>query len=372
MKQYLLLLITIILISSCEDQVGMAVSGALKNTLSGRAFGDSAGDAAYEAYKKKSIIPPANNDSVACVDNSASDPLSDIARHLCNSCTPWGRCDPKSCGCDKLCPDNFEILKRSGKEQSTAKNNSLAFSNSDDDFYNNVTDYAGFCWGHALVTQRFNQLATFTGSGNGEDPFKNKSSDEKEKLLNFYQGIIDKIHNDEPVDIPGFKNLEEFSANPATKVLLEKDVGNSWMQDATTNQGRSMSMNSTSESKEYYDNLFDDIDFRTKHNQSPLIVLNNSENSQEVHAVLVSNTGSDFQGRFLCIRDSNEFPPKESNSCTNKLRLLPDGHLNYNHGPGPKIGRVELSQFENSHTALRIKNLHEKCVNDYNCSSAKK
>jgi hypothetical protein len=372
MKKNLLLILMAVLFASCESQLGTAVSGMFGNLVSGNLFSSSSGDELYEKMKEKS----GNGLSADLGNSTCGDPLKDIIPindnnksniskikdNLC-SCKAWGTCDKKSCSCNVLCPDNFKIFDRPGNSDSIG--NSLAFTNMDDAFYAKDSFYSGYCWGHALVTQRFNRLASFEANL----PKKFVGIDHELERLREYKGIIAKLNNNEPVDIPGFKNLKEFSSDPEVKNLLMDSVKDQWQENAMSSQGISMVTGSDSQGAEYYNKVFDDIEYRINNHQSPAIVFNEEDNATKAHTVLVSGSGRMSTGeRYLCLRDNN-IEPLYLQDCKRKMILNKDGTMNY---PGfGKVGKLKVTHGENANTVEQVNNLKVKCLGDKECIAKK-
>lgn len=382
MKKNLFLLLISILVSSCETQLGTAVVTAMENVVTGKAFSGSAADVAYENYKKEVSPTPGisqdTNPIGSCTQNdidlfplstSNADSLTKIKNNMC-SCQVWGTCDANSCACGVLCPDNFSILNRTGLALDESNENSMAFTNGDPMFYKTDPTYTGYCWGHAVITQRFNRLAKFDASAPKAFPDGELSEKELEQRHEYYESILKKISNNEPVDIPGFKNLNEFSKNLEIKKLLKELIKQNWATNAMSFQGLSVVATSEPQGSEYYNKLFDDIEYRLKNFQSPTIVFNRKGLSVMAHAVLVSGVGVEKNGeRYLCIRDNNDHA-SETQNCGMKMRLKSDGTCYYD-GWYSDIGVIKLSHAENGDTVEQMKNLRSKCQGDKNCSAEK-
>lgn len=377
MKKNICLMLLIVFFTSCESQLGTAVSSAFTNLFTGKGFSSSSSDEMYEELKEKERMSKDTSyisNSGACVSGAqdalvmvldkTANQFSKIKDKLC-SCKAWGTCDNKSCSCEKLCPEGFDILDRG--VDNDAPENSLSFNNGDTAFYKKDSGYTGYCWGHAVVTQRFNRLATF--NPNYKKPFADE--DEKSTRIKNYQYIIDKINNNEPVEIMGFKNLKEFSSDPEVKDLLQESVKKNWGENAMSMQGLTMVTSTRSQGEEYYSKLFDDIEYRLGKHQEPTIVLNQLGEGSTAHAFLISGSGVDQTTgeRYLCARDNN-FSAERISNCQKKLYLTKEGTLEYHIIPGmpPKaIGNMKVSYTENSNTVEQVKNLKEHCLGLKGC-----
>jgi hypothetical protein len=386
MNKNLRLLSLLFIISSCESQLGTSIQGAFTNVLSGNFGFSSSGNEAYTKMKKEYLSNPNLNlntptctvvDEINPIININTENISKIKDELC-SCSAWGSCDAKSCSCEKLCPNDFSIFKRLDNTAMESSENTLSFTNAANKFSDGIT-YQGYCWGFALLTQRFNRMANFSPAS----PKKFTTINEDSSRINFYKDIIRRVNNNEVVDIPGFSNLQDFSEDPEVKDLLEDSVKDLWSENAMSMQGLGMVASSRTPKKNDLNKMFDDIEFRLKNNLSPAIVYNLADSQTSAHTLLVSGSGvnSNTGERYLCLRD-NQYQAKDSLNCNIKMIIKSDGTLIREYGGGllvdsktkrpiePLIvGKVELAHSENTNTIEQISNLRDKCKNDKNCNS---
>lgn len=368
MKKNLLLIFLAVFFVSCESQLGTAVTGMFGNLVNGNLFSSSSGDELYEKMKAKSegaISADLGNSTcgdplkdIIPLNNKNKNNISKIKDNIC-SCKTWGTCDKRSCSCNVLCPDTFEIFDRPGNDDSV--DSSLSFTNEDSAWKKNDSTYTGYCWGHALVTQRFNRMASFKA----DQPKRFVGVDYEQERLREYKSIISRINNNEAVDIPGFKNLKEFSSDPEVKNLLMDSVKDQWQENAMSSQGISMVTGSDSQGAEYYNKVFDDIEYRVKNHQSPAIVFNEEDRATRAHTVLVSGSGRLSTGeRYICLRDNN-LKPEDLVGCKRKMILMKDGTMNY---PGfGKVGKLKVTHGENANTVEQATNLRTKCLGEKDC-----
>ena len=381
MKKNLLLVGLLLVFSACENQVGTAVTSTFSNIISGRAFQDSSSNEAYKALKEASLSKP-QMDSVSpnCIpldvmntlSVSEEENFSTIKDQLC-TCTAWGTCDAKSCSCKLLCPKDFGIFKKVNHWERDSFENTLSFTNNDNRYASSDPTYNGYCWGIATVTQRFNRLATF-------DPAavkKHATMEEESLRLQEYRNIIAQINRNEPVTIPGFRSLEDFSSDPEVKNLLEESVKDVWGASATTTQGLGMVTSTKTPGTKELNELFDDLEFRLKNNLSPSIVYNEKESVTRAHVLQVSGSGTNLQGeRYLCLRDNN-FKADYSMDCNIKMIMKKDGRVVNEYGPynpyriSPiEIGKIALTHTENTDTMEQMHNLHNKCAGEKGCEKS--
>ena len=372
MNKKIALLMILLTFVACESQIGTAISTAFTNLITGNAFSNSSSDELYQKLKEQSLAKAQNgeesglstciNQSLDVIGSSTGIDFKKVKDNLC-TCKAWGTCDKQSCSCDILCPNDFSILNRSGHATDESADNSLSFTNGDFEFYKRDSHYTGYCWGHAVVTQRFNRLAKFDPT----TPRKFASASEFQERRRELKSIIKKLNNNEPVDIAGYKNLKEFSSDPEAKELLLDNVKDEGARNAMSTQGLSIVASGKPESKEYYEDLFNDIEFRLKNHQSPAIVFNQKENSAFAHTVMVSGSGITKEGiRYLCLRDNN-YQQNENMNCGSKMYLNPDGKVTYDKWSPYEIGKVQLSYTENSNTLEQMENLRKRCHDDKDC-----
>lgn len=383
MKRNLLLLTMIMIFSACESQLGTTIGSSISNVFTGKAFISSSGDEAYNAMKSQASKMPASSsgsltptcaslDTIIPLTDKDSGNMSRIKDKLC-TCVAWGTCDAKSCSCENLCPKDFKIIKKLAAPSDTEEN-TLSFTNFNNKFYRNDSSYKGYCWGITLVSQRFHRLATYDPAA----PKKFQGENQDRERINEYKRIIAQINNNEPVTIPGFKSLRDFSSDPEVKDLLEDSVKDQWAQNALSTQGLKSITTSATPSKPELNQMFDDIEFRLKNNMSPSIVYNEKDNRLTSHVLLVSATGTLPSGeRYLCLND-NTFSQRLNQNCNVKMILHKDGSLKRTLGDKTvnskgesilplTIGKVELTHSENTNLMEQISNLHTKCAGEKNC-----
>ena len=361
---------------SCENQPGMLMGSAFKNMFNVTEWFSSA-DKEYEQLNK----PAANSNEnlISCNDQNGAIDFSQFQKvkdSLCQ-CKPWGSCDKGSCQCEILCPLNHEILNRNQSlNDANVVLNSMAFTNGDKAFYSKYDGYKGFCWGHASLTSKFNRLALFDAS----KPRAYSNPGEDRERSRYYKKVIDQVANNEPVDIPGFKNLYEFSKHPEVQALLMDKVGSEWSKYAGTFQGAKSVLDNSGVAGSESRNLVADIEERLKRNQQPSLLFNNKSEFGSAHVVLVSGVKYDkeLRKKVICLRDNN-FPAISHMNCGTKIAVDADGAMNYCKYQYDKeaktyrdvcdepVGNAQITHNENRDSVDQIKNLHTKCANDKDC-----
>ncbi len=371
------LVLLLVVFSACENQPGMLVGGMFKSMFNVSDWFSSA-DKEYESLKNSKRY---QEDVLAFCRDKNNEKFSSIEKikdSLCQ-CKPWGSCDKGSCSCDILCPTDFTIFNRTTPiNDNNIIENSMSFTNGSQKFYDNVQGYQGFCWGHASLTSKFNRLAIFDSSK--ETPFKGLGNESTR--TKYYERLIDQISNNEPVDIPGFKSLYEFSSHPEIQPLLMKKIGEEWSKNASSFQGVKSVMDNSGLTKSDSDKLVADIETRLANNQQPSLLFNKTSQFGSAHVVLVQKIYTDPKDsqQYICIRDNN-FSPSTHAECGNRIKIRADGSLAgcyYGYDKTAKsnryicdeeIGNASIAHNENRDTVDQTKNLHTKCASDKDCPS---
>jgi hypothetical protein len=290
--------------------------------------------------------------------------LQDHIREQVCSCRPWGTCTTQECACEKLCPDNFDIFQRQEIEKNTLTENSLAFRNTRG-IADNYEMTQGFCWGHASVTSKFNRLAFFKGDKKPPYDLNSPNSAIQDKAVKYYKDLIDKVVNNETVDIPGFKNLNELSDHPSFDGYLGDKVAESWGDRAMSFQGAGVALKSGAQSKKANKKFFNDVKKKIDLNQQPQIVFTKGGAKFMTHAVLVSHYKEDSNGNLtLCVRDNN-YSPYSNHKCSNRMYLKPDGSVQYNRWGS--IGGISVAHNDNGDALEQFKALKERCGKEKGC-----
>lgn len=368
---------------SCENQPGMLIGSAFKNMFNVSEWFSSA-DKEYEVLNKAQAQSQSSESLISCNDQYGAIDFTQFQKvkdSLCQ-CKPWGSCDKGSCQCEMLCPLSHEILSRNQTpKDSDVVMNSMAFTNGSKTFYEKYEGYRGFCWGHASLTAKFNRLAVFDGTQSRAY----SSPGEEVERAKYYQRVIDQVANNEPVDIPGFRNLYEFSSSPEVQHLLMKKMGDEWSKYAGSFQGAKSVLDNSGLTGSESRKLVSDIEARLKRNQQPSLLFNNKKEFGSAHVVLVSEVKFDpaLNKKVLCLRDNN-LPAISHVNCGNKIAVNNDGSMaycNYKYDKEAKqyrdicdeeVGNAQITHNENRDTVDQIKNLHAKCASDKDCPNKSK
>ena len=150
---------------------------------------------------------------------------------------------PTQVQCPLLCPDNTHILRNNAQKAPPVESegNYFSFVNSNFDVFANQprlietedvrTNIPATNYNLGMISARrkFNELATFTGGDapqfSGTTDFE-KNSAKKE----YYQQKIDRIFDGHPIDIEGYENLAEFSADPLVQTYLTQKIHDEWLE----------------------------------------------------------------------------------------------------------------------------------------------
>lgn len=368
----LFLILVFSLFSSC-DQVGIGVKNAVGNFFSApyRGIRDGIRQKRYESLEEETDKNRAlSSEGKLClgvldgVDESVKG-LMGVRDKLVGAtceCKQWGTCTVDLCSCAKLCPEDLTIFKRSNvssTKEYSKKENSLAFRND----YSMPTNYPmtqGYCWGHASVTSKFNRLGFFKPSASSpRKDFNSRDPKKRAEAIKFYQKIIDDIVDNKATDIPGYKNLEELSSDPALETYIGDKVADSWGERAMSFQGMSTAVGSSAMNREKNASFFEQVKRKIDNHQQPQVVFTKKGSVGMTHAVLVSHYKRTPSGQLvLCIRDNNERPISNYN-CANTMYIGNDGEIRYR--SWGKLGKVVVAHNENSDAVVQQESLVEKC-----------
>ncbi|MFT6603998.1 MAG: hypothetical protein ACJARO_001512, partial [Bacteriovoracaceae bacterium] len=241
--------------------------------------------------------------------NGLSEDLKKVAEKVC-SCKSWGDCPPsETCSCDTLCPDDLTIFDHpDNKSFDASEDNCLAFRNDPyADAYSDNPMTAGYCWGHASMTSKFNRLGFFRP--NQEVPcVKEKTCEEgDERWLGYFEKVIYDIKHNIPREIPSFSNLREFSSSyPSLELALGNAVANEWGEKSMTRQGVGQILRGgKSMSSKKIDKLFERVSTNERFKLNTQLLFSPKDNGLAAHVVLATKAYVENGVRIICIRDSN-------------------------------------------------------------------
>lgn len=332
----------------------------------------------HEFRKMLAESRPQNDEQ--CVVNGVINPanlssLLDVAgrsRDQQCQCVAWGSCEKTMCSCEILCPKGFSILSRpearTTKELSREEN-SLAFRNAIAGEISNIKGNNGYCWGHARVTSQFNRLGFFKGNQRPPHNLQSEDPAEYRRALDFYKKIIDNIVDNKPVDIPGFRNLNEMSSEPELQQYLADKVAKSWARHAMSWQGLSSVLNIRGRSERSFQQNFESISQRIENNMQPTVVIS-YKNGGAPHALLVSHVERSESGRTsLCMRDSNQ-PENIVADCKLKLLYLGDQLFYEENGEINELKTLRIAHNENGDSVQQALRLRSKCADEKGCETS--
>lgn len=370
-------------ISSC-DQTGLGIVSAVKNVALTpvQAVKSVFSDNEFEKNKEATLSDEKNEDEekrkVYCLDEnnnplqlSQLDQFLGLAKNIKKTacqCVSWGTCPKEICSCETLCPIGFNIFKHPAEmtcKSLSDEKNGLAFRNSA--VPSNHEQTQGYCWGHARVTSQFNRLAFFKPESRAPFDIKSKDESEQNKAIEYYKELIDKVSNNEAIDIPGFPDLNSFSRHPALQSYIGDKVAKSWSDNAMSWQGLATSLGSEKRTKEEYSKVFKDIKERIDLNMQPTIVFTSRGSKFYTHAVLVSHYEEIGNGKIkLCLRDNNN-PESNAKTCQDSMTLDETNSLYYSDWGWGEIGAVKVAHNENADANAQEESLRKKCQKEKNC-----
>jgi len=163
----------------------------------------------------------------------------DLDDKLCKECKPWARvtspapfCSPTCANaCQKVCPQKgFGILDHYKEKLLPTNKDKMSFRNSAamfNDAGSSLIAFQGYCSGMVSSRRKFNMNGFFEPGSVPRDNNGKVIRDETD-LVSYYQDIIEKVHSNKPTEIPGFKNLGEFTANPMIQDIMRQAIADEW------------------------------------------------------------------------------------------------------------------------------------------------
>jgi len=374
--KFSLLIVLLTSTISCKNQNTLGAVSAVKNLFTApfRAVSNGISNIQYNNISGRDEKKQSHPSECWVKRKSPIENLSDIEKitdavrgNVC-SCVPWGSCTTAECPCSRMCPDNFDIFKRPGRKsvgELSHKENSLPFRNGGGG--SSIKATQGFCWGHASVTSKFNRLAFFKKNEKPKFSLKSADATEYNKALDYYKEIVDKIVDNEPVDIPGYENLNDFASEPGIQEYIADHVATSWADRAMSFSGLNVAMKSKPRSKKQNKKFFEDVMKKVDQNQQPQIVFTGKNRMFLTHAVLVSHYEKMNDGTTkLCIRDNNN---RRRNGprldCSDYMIVKKDGTVRYNRWGD--LGGLNVAFNENPDSLDQFDNLKEKCDDEKGC-----
>lgn len=378
----LFLLVLLPTIASC-NQVSLGAGSIVKNFLASPVTGVKSlfTDASYEKEREDTLNKrkeKKGKDLTYCIDQSGRpiddtglsdlDKLRNKIRTTACSCSPWGNCPISVCSCDIQCPKGFDIFlhpKGITPMKLSQEKNGLAFRNKR--IPSRFKQTQGYCWGHARLTSQFNRLAFFKPNIKPPYNINSKSAQEQDKAVEYYKDLIDKIDDNEAVDIPGFSDLKTLSDHPAMQSYLADKVAKSWASQAMSFQGLSIATGSGKQSNAHYTKFFKDVKERIDMNMQPTVVFTNRGSSFETHAALVSHYETLSNGQIkLCLRDNNN-PESNAATCKDNMTIDPKKGLVYSDRSWGEIGDISIAHNEKSDATAQADSLRKKCQSEKGC-----
>jgi len=204
--------------------------------------------------------------------------------------------------CSDLCPNSEQVLKGNSGFW-----NFLSFENFG---YRGI----GRCRGHAIVSQKFAELAEFEPGPLCRDPESSSC------LLHLKLGVA-KILNFEVFIFQGFSSVYELTKHPYVKERLISEVRNTSHRYNAVQADIEDDSYATSELSNFYE-----IIFRLKQRQQPYIGIKGTALGN--HALLAYDHKFEDGIEFICVRDSNILPHEVGESCQNKL-FIKDNDIYY-------------------------------------------
>lgn len=294
--------------------------------------------------------------------------LIDPLDHIAKNCTPWS--ENPSCGCELVCPSDYRILNSPFYQgKNISEENEFSFRNDPDEFLN--TKYKmtqGYCWGHAVGTQRFNRLAVFGAEGdvrNKKGRKLSKGSAEYEKEI---KKRIRSVFKNKVAEFPDFKNLKQLSSTPPYDVYIKNLVAKTWASEAINFENSGLILNAKPKFSKTFKNRLNDIIERSDKGLVTQLTISAKDFPGFIHTVLVQSYSRDEKTGVvtLCIQDSNT-EIEENIICKNKLIFNPrfNGYqVKYNRWNVISEGEIQnfkVGSNEDLDLSTQIKSLRRYC-----------
>jgi hypothetical protein len=380
MKHSFLIFAALIFLMSGCNQTGLGAWNATKNLITSpiNSVKNIFTDSSYENKKSKTEDNADKEESIRYCAGSDGSPitgdqlseiekLSDKVMATNCKCRPWGDCPTGVCACEKQCPNDFKIFQRPETqpiESLTRLENGLAFRNNSTP--SNYAQTQGYCWGHANITAKFNRLSFFNPQKIPPHDIQSSSPTEQQKAIDYYKGLIDQIADNEATEIPGFRNLHQFSSHPALQSYFGDKVAKTWAKNAMSWQGLGTALTTKKQTDQNYERLFADVKSRLDMNLQPTIVFTYRSSSFHTHATLVSHYEMLPDGKMkLCLRDNN-YREELNGLCNHSMQIDPTRGLLYQN---KEIGGVKIAHNENADTLAQAESLKQKCMNQRDCEN---
>ena len=204
----------------------------------------------YKAFVKEKESLSSSTQSVPyCEDIKVSEDnsldslnlvASSLDELLCSECIPWARveepapfCSPKcSNACEKVCPQKgLAILDRYKEKVLPRKEDKLSFRNDNAMFHDagsSMIPFQGYCSGMVSSRRKFNMNGFFEPDMSPKDSSGRVIAPGDPRLISYYEDIVDKIHDNEPTEIPGYSNLGEFTKDPMIQDIMRQKIADEW------------------------------------------------------------------------------------------------------------------------------------------------
>ncbi len=377
MKKIFLILPFMLLLMSQSNQRQLGAISAVTNFFESpfEAIANAIAHRKYEKFARETLAPAPFREIQCAPDGSPlpESALSDLMNipHITCKCEPWGNCVKQACACDVLCPKNFNLFKRgmTSTRDLTTTEDSLAFRNGVDEgeVQGRIRFTDGICWGHASVTQKFNRLGFFKPEAQPPYSLTSTNPEERRRAISFYRSIINDIINNKATDIPGYRNLQEFSGDPEFSNYFHDKVAREWADRAMSWQGLSLAINDRPESREKNENLFAEVRRRLSMHQQPNLVYTLAGSRFFTHAALVSHESVVNGKPVLCMRDNNY--EEVLNAACNHYMVMDDNGkiINVITPYAYAVGGLSLAFNDERDAVNQVKALHKRCNREKGC-----
>ncbi len=264
-------------------------------------------------------------------------------------------------------PETQEIKSRTTSTHNISLQNRLAFLNEEKDFENIAPRTFGYCWGYSNINRRFNILASYTKN------FDLNEIEEINKLgkKKFYKRIIKNILKGKYQNIPGYIGLYDFSSDPIIQDLLKKSTVKEWKKKAVNIKGLSLYLKRKEMKDSDIFNILNELDFKLKTNQNPLIYFTHDELSKYIHVVPVYKMEKDGDSTRICFIDNHD--TLEDHKNCGKNVTVRNGNISFSgwddyNGDLKNIKRLGIVPEDKYENIQFVNQLHKACLIKNRCN----
>ncbi|MBS1961405.1 MAG: hypothetical protein JST04_04255 [Bdellovibrionales bacterium] len=191
-------------------------------------------------------------------------------------------------------PELFDSLKVTEGRRYAGPGNQVLTFNTEEDMGKVMKKTIGFCYGHATVRTYLQRLTLWDELGNfSKVPNLKRGSKSWQDF--YYRRIVDMLHNEQPQIMPGFKNLEEFTADPDIAQIVRYAETQVWAERAGHLKNLAYRVDTADMKTAHSYKLVADLQHRLDSGMNPIIMFDENSNKlvddwqNSLHVVQVVN-----------------------------------------------------------------------------------